>query len=142
MYQFLVLLWLRRQDSNLRPVAVGFFAFVTNICDNQFCVSPRLRCPKKASGLRISSLFSTAALTAPSLHLPPVVLRLVTQRATLIILITRRSPRTCCTSREKKKAIPFGMTFSFLASCTEKDIGLKHSLSTIGQEYPPQIILP
>ena len=111
-----VLFWLRRQDSNLRPVAVGFFAFVTNICDNQFCVSPRLRCPKKASGLRISSLFSTAALTAPSLHLPLAALGLVTQRATLDVLITRRSDKACFASREKKKATPFGMTFSFLVA--------------------------
>ena len=37
----------------------------------------RLRCPIKSSGLRISSILSTAAHTAPSLYLPPAALGLV-----------------------------------------------------------------
>ena len=56
-------LWLRRQDSR-----VGFAP------DLWIClqlVRSRLRCPKKSSGLRFSSIFSTAALKAPALHLPP-----------------------------------------------------------------------
>ena len=109
----------KRTPSGVRFFLVaetGLLVFVTNICDNQFCVSPRLRCPKKASGLRISSLFSTSALTAPSLHLPLAALGLVTQRATLVGLTTRRSDKACFASREKKKAIPFRMTFSFLVA--------------------------
>ena len=37
----------------------------------------RLRCPIKSSGLRFSSILSTAAHTAPGLHLPPAAPRLV-----------------------------------------------------------------
>ena len=38
----------------------------------------RLRCPIKSSGLRISSILSTAALAAPSLYLPLAALELAT----------------------------------------------------------------
>jgi len=44
-----------------------------------FGAAIRLRCPIKSSGLRISSILSTAALTAPSLHLPQAALGLVTK---------------------------------------------------------------
>ena len=57
----------RRQDS--------VFDFVTDIYQKRFCVSPRLRCPIKSSGLRFPSILSTAALKAPALHLPPAACR-------------------------------------------------------------------
>ena len=44
--------------------------------------SSRLRCPIKFSGLRFSSILSTAAHTAPSLHLPPAALGLVANCST------------------------------------------------------------
>ena len=53
---------------------------------------------------------------------PPAAVGSLPQRATLAGLITRRSGKACFASREKKKAIPVGMTFSFLASRTDLDI--------------------
>ena len=61
-----------------------------------------MRCPIKSSGLRISSILSTAALAAPSLHLPQAALGLATK-------FELASPvQTACTY--KKSAIPDGMT--------------------------------
>ena len=51
------------------------FVFVTDIYKDWFCVSTRLRCPIKSSGLRCSSILSTAALKFPALHLPQAACR-------------------------------------------------------------------
>ncbi len=59
--------WLGRQDS--------ICDFVTDIYKARFCVSTRLRCPIKSSGLRCSSILSTAALKFPALHLPQAACR-------------------------------------------------------------------
>ena len=48
-----------------------------------------LRCLKKSSGLRLSSIFSTAAELGRCLFLPPAAAAPDSQRATLVGLITR-----------------------------------------------------
>ena len=72
-----------------------------SICNRSNGAGVRLRCPIKSSGLRISSILSTAAHAAPSLHLPPAVRRLA----------ARLSPsvRVCRDTDSKKIPAPLGV---------------------------------
>ncbi len=66
-------------------------------CHNLYCCClarnsvhlPALRYPKKSSGSRFSSIFSTAAEKAALLFLPPAAQSRFSQRAPLVGLITR-----------------------------------------------------
>ena len=62
--------------------------FVTDIFMDQFCVYTRLRYPIKSSGLRFSSILSTAALAAPSLDLPLAALGLAARLEPPVLVIS------------------------------------------------------
>ncbi len=96
----------RRQDS--------IFDFVTDIYQKRFCVSPRLRCPIKSSGLRFSSILSTAALKAPALHLPPAACR--SFDPTSYARRTHNPGDSCKASYHNQKETPSGR-MGFLFGC-------------------------
>ena len=98
--------WLRRQDS--------VFDFVTDIYQKRFCVSPRLRCPIKSSGLHFSSILSTAALKAPALHLPPAACRGFDP--TSYARRTHNPGNSCKASYHNQKETPSGR-MGFLFGC-------------------------
>ncbi len=83
-----VLTWLRR--LRLEPATSGL------------SLRAALRCPKNRSGFRFSSDFSTAAVIAPSLHLPPAAGGRNSQRAPLVGLITREYSRSRFRNKKRK----------------------------------------
>ena len=71
-----------------------------------------LRCPKKSTVRAALLIFSTAAESTSSLYHPPDALGVLSQRATLVGLITKRGKPTLAT-RSKTKTAPFWVLFSF-----------------------------
>ena len=101
----LIRFWLRRQGQA--------------VSSNEERTKPSLRFPKKSSGCcRILSLiFSTAAVLARYLHPPPAAVPREPQRATLVVLITRRHRYNLSTYRNAKNA-PLWVRFRILVAET------------------------
>jgi len=71
-----------------------------------------LRCPKKSSDFRFSSIFSTATEKGASLLLPLAAGNPFSQRATLIGLITRRSKHISSPQQKRTAALLGDCSFS------------------------------